>query len=65
MNKVKTIAFDWKQPVECIADELKPLLLEFGVYVYDDPRTDGSDQIGLILSDKPLTKFQIRNIENY
>lgn len=62
MSIIRTLSFDWKSSGEETAEELKPILKEFGVYVYDDPRYDGTDEVGLVFSDKPLTKKEINGI---
>jgi hypothetical protein len=66
MSIIRTIAFDWKESTESVAEQLKPLLKEFGVYVYDNPATEGSDEVGLLFSDHELTRDQINEIcEDY
>ena len=53
--------WDWKEkPYE----ELEEILEELGVFMYNTPSQDGSDQYGFIFSDKPLTEEDVERIDN-
>lgn len=51
------ISWDWKKGPE--AKDLRRALKQFGVFVYDDPDCDGTDGVGVIFSNKEMSKAQI------
>lgn len=57
---VSQISWDWKDcpDLEDLQDALEP----FGIRVYRDPFTEGSDTYGFILSKEPLNKHELRKI---
>jgi hypothetical protein len=56
--KITSIGWDFKSFPDF--DEMQKALSPFGIYVYPDPMWEGQDGAGFILSDKPLTRKQIR-----
>jgi hypothetical protein len=58
--KIMSIGWDWKSPPDF--DDLQKALSPFGIYVYPDPMWEGQDGAGFVLSDKPLTRKQIRAV---
>ena len=60
-GKVETLSWDWKESVD--VDELARKLKPYGVYVYDDPRMEGSDCYGIILSPKEMTAEELANFD--
>jgi len=56
--RVQTIGWDWKgQPS---LEELQSALKPFGLYVYDDPTSEGTDWFGYIISNKKLTTAELK-----
>ena len=61
MNKKDSvsISWDWKEEADFI--ELEKKLKEIGIFVYEDPRLEGADQIGYIFSKRELSKDELEN----
>lgn len=59
-TKIDFILLDAKEFSDAAAQSLKHVLEKsFNVYVYHDPRHEGSDQYGFVLSNLPLNDEQI------
>ena len=52
---------DWKD-IDGLADAFKEALSILGIYMYDDPSTEGSDWYGFILSKRKLSKDELKSI---
>lgn len=55
------IGWDWKSCPKL--DDLKEALEPLGVFVTEDPRTEGSDYFGFIFSDHVLTEEELKKLE--
>lgn len=58
-NRVTIVTADWKD-LEELADGFKKAIKKLGGYVYNHPDFDGCDTYGFIVSDKKLTKKEIK-----
>ena len=58
--KYTEISWDWKHCPDL--EELQEALESLGVFVYEDPVMDGSDQYGYIFSNENLTKEELEEI---
>ena len=57
MSKASFIGWDWKSRPSF--EELEEALEEFGIFVYIDPMSEGSDHYGYIFSDEELTDSEV------
>lgn len=62
--KSATVAWDWKASGEEIVEELKQALANFGLVVTEHPATEGSDTYGYIISNRTLTKAELKEAED-
>ena len=60
-KKVKTVAADYKD-VEDLLDQIFKSIKSFGLHVYQHPDFQESDMYGFIISDKPLTRQEIKEL---
>lgn len=61
LEEVEFISADHRD-IEGLGESFKNALVKFGVYVYDDPMQEGSDQYGYILSKRKLTKREVLQV---
>jgi len=54
------LGWDWKSRPEL--DELQDALKPFGLHVYEDPDSEGSDWFGYVISDKALDKAELEAV---
>ena len=61
MTTLKVVSYtqDWKAWSEDAREELKSVLSQFGLSVIDNPMTEGSDAIGVLISNRPLTEDEL------
>lgn len=57
--KITELFYDCREFSSAAAQQLRSVLDVFGIKVYDDPRTQGGDMYGFILSDQELTPEQV------
>lgn len=57
---VEFVQHDWKEFSEAALAQWKRAVKAFGIQVYRDPRCQGSDQFGFILSNRKLSPQAIR-----
>ena len=58
--KYTEISWDWRSSPDF--EELQEALEPLGVFVFEDPGTEGSDQYGYIFSNENLTKEELEEI---
>jgi hypothetical protein len=56
--KITFAGADWKD-IDGLATSFTKALKEYGIFVYVDPTTEGSDYCGCVISDVKLTKKQL------
>ena len=56
------VAADWKDTSDLL-DNFKVALKNFGLYLIDDPRYEGSDMIGVLISNRKITKKELEKID--
>lgn len=61
LEEVEFISADHSDIVG-LGESFKEALIKFGVYVYDDPMQEGSDQYGYILSKRKLTEREVQQV---
>lgn len=60
-NDVQFVSADWKDTDELI-NGFKDSITHFGLFVYDDPAMEGSDQFGFVVSKVQLTDEQLEKL---
>lgn len=62
-GKIEYVWADWKD-ISGLAIGFCNAIEEFGLYIIEDPLTEGSDTFGFIISDKPIDIEKERNRYN-
>lgn len=58
MKTIRKISFSWKKQISFL--ELSKNLKDFGIHVYEDPAYEGNDSFGLIFTNEPMTKEELK-----
>lgn len=56
---INFVGADWKD-INGLAESFTKVLEHYGLYVYEDPTTEGSDWYGYVVSDIELNKKELR-----
>lgn len=59
----KLLSFDWKASPEDVVEQFRLALRVMGVHVHDLPSFNGSDTVGIVVSDERMTKKDIKQFE--
>jgi len=65
VHTTNTLGHDWKRGPEL--SDLQSALKPFGIFVYEDPSSEGSDWFGYILSNQEMTRPECEKLaeDNY
>ena len=60
--KYSVVSFDWSEEPAVIIERFKDALDAFGLYITYDPRSDGTDQYTVFITEKPLKGRQLKMV---
>ena len=60
-NRIARVSADYKD-MQGLIDSFADAVRKFGLNIVDDPGCEGSDMVGFVISDKPLSESELSAI---